>query len=167
MEKPKKFTVALGEDICERIMGGENVFSIGDDPNMPAKQTIIKWLNQKTEDEEVLAFQKLFEEAEKVSSMALGEEAMYIIDGCPATRDDVAKAAKRADVRLELMKRRNPKKYGKLIGSEDGETAKGPVATVKFEIMKQDYGKENEGIETEGLEIVSATVTEQEEDSAA
>lgn len=167
MEPIKKYTQAIGDDICERIMAGENMFTICSDPHMPSKGTLVSWLYRNTEDEELLMFRKMYDEAKRVRVESLGEEAMYIIDKCANIKDNVMKASKQADVRIKLMEKQNPEKYGKLIGANEGETAQGPVATVKFEIMQQDYGKENEGIETEGVEIVSATITEQEEDSVA
>lgn len=44
--RPSEFNQETADEICERIAGGESVISICKDEGMPAKSTVMKWLNK-------------------------------------------------------------------------------------------------------------------------
>jgi hypothetical protein len=44
--RPSKFSEALVKEICERMIAGEDMVSICNDPNMPARSTIYTWMQE-------------------------------------------------------------------------------------------------------------------------
>lgn len=44
MGRPEKFTVALGDKICERLSNGESLLKICRDEKMPHRATVHRWL---------------------------------------------------------------------------------------------------------------------------
>lgn len=44
MGRPEKFTVAIGDEICERMANGESLLKICKDEHMPTRRTVHRWL---------------------------------------------------------------------------------------------------------------------------
>jgi hypothetical protein len=44
MPRPSEFDPVIGDLICDRIIEGESLRAICEDPDLPAKSTVMKWL---------------------------------------------------------------------------------------------------------------------------
>lgn len=130
--RPSLKSPAVCEEICTRIASGEPLTSICGDDHMPAWQTVYDWMNADP------AFSVAIARARDLGADAIAEEALAIIDRAPEriitqtgedskeTRIDGASvqwAKNRAEFRLKLLAKWNPKKYGdKIDVTSNGET---------------------------------------------
>ena len=107
----------IQQEICDRIMNCESVRSICEDPAMPSRTTVLKWLA--TND----SFRSAYALAKLLSSDQLEDEILEIADGSEGDfiegekgkefdREHVARAKLRIDARIWAASKRNPKKYG-------------------------------------------------------
>lgn len=107
----------IQQKICDRIMNCESVRSICEDPAMPSRTTVLKWLAQSE------GFRTAYALAKLLSSDQLEDEILEIADeserdfidgekGREFDREHVARAKLRIDARMWAAAKRNPKKYG-------------------------------------------------------
>lgn len=110
-------------EICERIARGEDLRKICREESMPSWNAIYRWIN---EDDE---FKSRFAHARDIGADAIALEALEIIDELPNSdhngnfdKGHIQWNKNRAELRLKLLAKWNPKKYGdKLdITSSDG-----------------------------------------------
>lgn len=94
--------------ICERISNGESLRSICADADMPAKATVLLWLN---EDE---AFSSQYVRAREEQADHYADEIIAIAD----TEEDPAKARVRVEARKWVASKLKPKKYGDRIQTD-------------------------------------------------
>lgn len=135
MGRPSVYSEALGTEICERIAAGESLRGVCEDPRMPARLTVIRWLiagepedfcNRYAHARQVQA--ELF--ADDMVAVAAGAERSVVTDHNGVTRVD-AGAVQARKLLVEQMRwnaeRLLPKKYGTLLKHSD-HTGEAPAA---------------------------------------
>lgn len=116
MGRPSKYTPELAAEICERLSNGEPLRQICRDEHMPAWTRIYDWMGR---DEQLSG---AITRAREQGADAIAEEAMAIIDAPPeriltktgevVDSGYVTWQRNRADLRLKLLAKWHPKKYG-------------------------------------------------------
>jgi hypothetical protein len=116
MGRPSKYTQELAAEICERLSNGEPLRRICRDDHMPSWVSIYAWAAADKELSERIA------QAREQGADAIAEEALEIIDTPPEyvltkTGESVDSGyvtwqRNRADLRLRLLAKWHPKKYG-------------------------------------------------------
>ena len=114
---PDKYTKELATTLCARIATGESLNHISQDPAMPHKTTIQKWLLEKA------PFANQYTRAKEQLADQYAEEIIEIAD----TADDsstasLAKAKLQLDTRKWLAARLKPQKYSDKTNSESTDT---------------------------------------------
>lgn len=133
--RPTNYTKKLADTICERIVTGESVRSIVDDPKMPAMATFFRWLRDRQE------FREQYEEAKQLQADLLADEIMDIADdgrndwmeanaednpGYRMNGEHVQRSKLRVDARKWVAARLLPKRYGdKYDVTSEGKALKG------------------------------------------
>lgn len=113
MGRPSKYTPELATEICERLSKGEPLTVICRDEHMPCDRTVRRWQD---------------EDATVASDIARARDIGYdqiALDGLAIVDDregdpDAASRRIRADYRLKLLAKWDPKRYGdrQLVGSD-------------------------------------------------
>lgn len=125
--RPSKFTHELFDEICERISKGETLASICRDKNLGAS-TVYDWM---TADKDLFG---QFARAREAGFDAIALEALEIVDSTPPSVRGAKDGAHvqwqklRAETRLKLLAKWDPKRYGERVDmtSSDGSmTPKG------------------------------------------
>lgn len=94
--RPTKFTEALGEEICSRLIGGETLDSICRDARMPKDRvTIFRWRRANVE------FDRAYLSARGDQMEALADQVLEIA----AAEDDIARARLKLDARRIVLGR--------------------------------------------------------------
>lgn len=119
MGKPSSFSMEVVEAICERLSKGEPLAQICRDEGMPGTRTVYDWAEQRPDVSALIA--RAREEGED----AIAAQVLEIVDAEPeriATKmgsqidsGDVANRKMRAEYRLKLLAKWNPKKWGERI----------------------------------------------------
>lgn len=114
--RPSKYTPELAAEICERLSNGEPLRQICRDNHMPAWQKIYEWMARDSVLSGAIA------QARDQGADAIAEEALEIIDTTPErvlTKNGevidsgyVTWQRNRAELRLKLLAKWHPKKYG-------------------------------------------------------
>lgn len=125
------YSEALAVAICTRLADGESLRRICADDDMPAKGTVMRWLDKNP------TFQDQYARARELQTEGMAEEVLEIADdtsqdtqygdnGSKPNSEWIARSRLRVDARLKLMALLNPKKYGKRLALEvkDERTAK-------------------------------------------
>lgn len=129
MARPSKFTQAIADTICERIMNGESLRSIVLDDALPNRSTVHKWLAENK------TFSDQYARAKDNQADTLADDIMYIAD----TAEDVQKARLQVDTRKWVASKLKPKKYGdKVDVTSDGEKIQPVLVRFVGEDDKQD-----------------------------
>jgi hypothetical protein len=126
------YPVAICTVICERICNGESLRSICAEEDMPAKSTVMRWLN----DPECRPFRDQYARAREVQADCIGDEILEIADdgtndfmervnkdGSVTTtvnQENIGRSRLRVDSRFKLMTMLAPKKYGPKVELEHG-----------------------------------------------
>ncbi len=79
MGRPTKYCDDTADEICERIVKGESLYSITSDSHMPSVATVYRWL-QKHED-----FRELYTRAREDQADTLADQIIAIADENPET----------------------------------------------------------------------------------
>lgn len=119
MGRPSKYSKELIEAICERLSKGEPLAAICREQGMPGYRTVYDWAEAmpdvsaaiaraREEGEEAIAASVL-DIVDAPPSMVAGKNGEYIDSG------DVANRKMRAEYRLKLLAKWNPKKWGERI----------------------------------------------------
>lgn len=106
--RPSKYSEELAQEICDRMVEGEDLATIAKDPNMPSRVTLWRWQAEKPD----------FEAGIARAREALAEHDAHMIGEIART---TTKATAEADrVRLAayqwLASKRAPKRWGDKIG---------------------------------------------------
>jgi hypothetical protein len=121
MPYPAKKTPELIEEVLSRIALGETLASLGRELDFHPTS----W-NDWVRTDEVLAI--AYQRARDIGHDVIADDVMQIIDSVPAQSEEIQKAKLRAEYRLKLLAKWNPKKYGDKstheIGNKDGEALK-------------------------------------------
>lgn len=143
--RPSIFTQELADRICERIALGESMRSICRDEEMPAMQTIWRWLREnKIFSERYESATKERTEAQNEILLELGDQALeeaYKAD--PKAANAVVSAVKlKADNLKWVMSKMKPKKYGdKMDLTSDGKQLPTPL----LHIVRDENVRDNNG----------------------
>jgi hypothetical protein len=132
MGRPSKFTQAIVDEICDRLSNGETLRSICREDHMPHWNTVYDWAAADATIAGRIA------RARDLGADAIAEGTVEIIDQQPERDQNgkidpgwVAHQKLRAEHRLKLLAKWNPKKYGdKMQLSGDAEN---PIAIQKIE----------------------------------
>lgn len=122
--RPSEYSEVTTEEICRRLADGESLSSVCRDAAMPAKITVLKWLEKHEE------FASQYARARELQADHFADEILEIADdgtndwmereakakaGETTTVPDqehIARSRLRVDARKWLMARMAPKKYG-------------------------------------------------------
>lgn len=111
------YTEWTWEEILSRTMAGYRLEQICADPTMPKRERLIRWLGHPDNAE----YMAQYEEARRIGTLALEEEALAIADGLPfdpsdpdmpAIPDDVTRAKLRVETRWKSIRAWNADRYG-------------------------------------------------------
>lgn len=104
--RPTVKSPELLDRLLLRIMEGEDLTSICKDDDMPATSTIYNWM---VKDDE---FMEAYARAVSVRTHQMVLDALKIADRPKANRNDVEADKYRADMRIRVAGKLNPKHYG-------------------------------------------------------
>lgn len=123
------YTVALAEQICQRIAEGEPLRVICRDEGMPAWRTVYDWIEAEP------GFAARIARAREAGHDAIAQQSMDIVDSEPERAPDgridpasVQLNKLRAEHRLKLLAKWSPKKYGDKV--QVGGDADNPLVVV-------------------------------------
>ena len=100
---------AVVAEICERLELGEGLANICRDAHMPGHVTVWNW------EQSTPAIAEAIRYAREAGEYALAQQAQDIVDGLlpvPGVPPDPSRDKARADVRLRLLAKFNPKRWG-------------------------------------------------------
>lgn len=131
MPAPSKFTQELFDEICARLSKGEPLAQICRDEGMPSSNTVRDWCDK----DESLAIAYARARDEGFDAIAL--DSLQIMDATPerymtelGERIDpgsVQWAKNRAEQRLKLLAKWDPKRYGDRVTNEHTGANGGPI----------------------------------------
>lgn len=126
--RPSKYSEELVNKICERIADGESVRSICDDVDMPHKDTVRRWLNEKPE------FYAQYARAKEDGAETFEDD---IIDAIKNVNVNNAQAVKvKTDILFKLMALRNPKKYNSKVDLTSSDGTMSPDKNMQVTFVK-------------------------------
>ena len=138
MGRPSKHAPELAREICERLSDGEPLRQICRDEHMPAWRTVYDWMAKDAELSTAIAC------ARDLGGDAIAEDTLHIMDTTPEKIVDdkgiqrvdsgyVSWQKNRVELRLKLLAKWNPKKYGdRQIISGDAENPLAVKADVQL-----------------------------------
>lgn len=139
--RPTKYSNALADRVCMRVMDGESLLSISDDEDMPARGNLYKWLLKHD------YFRDNYAHACEVRASILFDEVITIADN--TTEDDIFTAdgnrvannewinrsKLRIDSRKWVLAKMMPKRYGDKLEVDQKTEHSGEIKTdmvIKF-----------------------------------
>lgn len=122
-EKPTEFSEELWLEICNRLSDGQSLRKVCEDPEMPIKTTVLRWLRDKEE------LRAQYARAKEESADAFAEEMLEIAREADVKNGNaIQKARLEIDTMKWLMSKQKPKKYGdKLDVTSDGKALPTPI----------------------------------------
>jgi len=121
MPYPAKKNPKLIEEVLSRIAQGETLAALGRELDFHP-QSWADWMRA----DEALAI--AYADARDTGHDVIADDVLQIIDSVPAQGEEIQRAKLRAEYRLKLLAKWNPKKYGDKqtvdVGNKDGETLK-------------------------------------------
>jgi len=121
MPYPAKKTTKLIEEVLSRIAQGETLAALGRELDFHP-QSWADWMRA----DEGLAI--AYADARDTGHDVIADDVLQIIDSVPAQGEEIQRAKLRAEYRLKLLAKWNPKKYGDKqtvdVGNKEGETLK-------------------------------------------
>jgi hypothetical protein len=121
MPYPAKKNPELIEEVLSRIAQGETLAALGRELDFHP-QSWADWMRA----DEALAI--AYADARDTGHDVIADDVLQIIDSVPAQGEEIQRAKLRAEYRLKLLAKWNPKKYGDKqtvdVGNKDGETLK-------------------------------------------
>lgn len=163
--RPSKYTKAIGDEICLRLVEGESLRRICDDPKLPSFRTVIRWI-VKGEPQE---FCHQYAQARQAQAEIFADDLQEIADdgrndwmevndregncvGYKINGEAVQRSRLRVDTRKWIAERMLPKKYGarQQVEHEAGDgireflesLAQSPASTPQGRIKQRDGGAE-------------------------
>ena len=111
--RPTKYTDELVDEICTRVANGTPLREICREEGKPAWTTFYNWINADK------ALFERFSRARELGTDAIAEDAIAILDAIPERIDGgrmdsayVQWQKNRVEMRLKLLAKWNPRKYG-------------------------------------------------------
>ena len=122
-----KRTPELIEDVLERLSRGETLISAcrANDIN---GSTWAAWMRKDPE------LSRAYFEARSIGADAMAEGIIDIVDNCPRDAIEVAKARLRSDMRLRLLSKWQPDKYGDKVGIEHTGPGGGAIQVAQLDV---------------------------------
>jgi hypothetical protein len=121
MPYPAKKNPKLIEEVLSRIAQGETLAALGRELDFHP-QSWADWMRA----DEALAI--AYADARDTGHDVIADDVLQIIDSVPAQGEEIQRAKLRAEYRLKLLAKWNPKKYGDKqtvdVGNKEGETLK-------------------------------------------
>ena len=129
MGRPSLFTQQVADTICERLVKGDSLRSICEDPDLPCITTVMMWLRQPDRAD----FLKQYTRAREIQAETMAEEILEIADnatndwmerngqndpGWAANGENVQRSRLRVEARKWLASKLLPKKYGEKVDVE-------------------------------------------------
>lgn len=122
-EKPTEFSDELWLVICDRLSDGQSLRKICEDPEMPSKTSVFRWLrdNKKLSDQ--------YARAKEESADSFAEDMLEIAREADVKNGNAVQRARlEIDTMKWLMSKQKPKKYGdKLDLTSDGKALPTPI----------------------------------------
>jgi len=116
--KPTVLTAELADTICERLADKESLRTICQDPDMPCKATVFRWLHADA------GFKDRYERAREAQADSHVDDIIDIADD-PAL--DANEKRIRIDARKWVAGKQRPKKYGDKIAHVGGGPDDTPI----------------------------------------
>lgn len=104
--RPSKYSPELVEAICARLKQGEPLAQICRDKGMPDPSTVWDWQQSKPDVAQSIA------RAREIGEDVIAADCLRIVDN---TDEDPASRRVRADTRLKLLAKWNPKRWGEKV----------------------------------------------------
>ena len=135
--RPSKYSDALADLICTRLIDGESLLSICKDADMPNAQTVFAWILSKPD------FSNKYARAREVQADTMADQILTISDdgkndwmekhgsgdvGWQLNGEHVQRSRLRVDARKWLASKMAPKKYGDKVTLAGDESQ--PLAVV-------------------------------------
>ena len=118
--RPSKYTPEILDEICERLSKGEPMAAICREANMPAYRTVKDWMDEDSPRGQAVS--AAIARAREDGEDSIAADVLDIVDATPARfatphgdaidSGDVANRKMRAEYRLKLLAKWNPKKWG-------------------------------------------------------
>ena len=123
--RPSIFTDAIEEELVERLSKGEPLEVICRDPRLPSARTVREW---REKDER---FSAAIAGAREVGFDAIAAQTLEIVDNVD---EDPSSRKVRAETRLKLLSKWDPKRYGERLDvTSGGEKLKAPTSTLAIQ----------------------------------
>lgn len=135
--RPEEYSLETAEIICNRLIEGEPLCKICDDPDMPVRATVYAWLDKHPEFLNIytrardLQAETYFDQATRIADdpqndweERYGKDGEFI--GFAPNHEHISRSKLRVDTRLRVVAMMKPRKYGvsvvkqQLSGPNDG-----------------------------------------------
>lgn len=126
MHGNSKYSENIADIICERLVEGQSMRTICQDPDMPDRATVLRWLHLHED------FAAKYARARELQGDYYAEETIHIVD----EEEDPNRGRVRMQARQWYAAKLAPKKYGDKLGLTDGEG--GPL-----QVVINRFGKDN------------------------
>lgn len=133
MARPCEYTPAVAEKVCNRLKDGESLVAICSDPDLPNRDTVLRWaLN------DVGGFRAIYREAREIQAEKWADEIVEIADnsrndymttkyGKQIDKEHVMRSNLRIESRKWLLSKLLPKKYGDITKMQLSGPDGGPI----------------------------------------
>jgi len=98
------------DELCAWLASGKTLRTYCQQPGNPTWQTVYRWMEKNSE------FAEQYARAREKGHDAIAEETMDLIDTTPKDSVEVAWRKNQVWLRLQLLAKWNPKKYGDRVG---------------------------------------------------
>ena len=117
--RPSGYSEAIAERICTELALGRSLVTICNSQDMPARQTVFRWLDQNTE------FRDRYARAREIQADTFADEIVDLADNA----EDANLARIQIDARKWAAAKQRPSKYSERVVSELMGKGGGPIET--------------------------------------
>lgn len=142
--RPTKYTIALGDEICERLADGESLNAICKDSHMPHRRNVIRWILA-TEKSLYDKFRHNYAQARECQYQCMADDILDIADN--GTND--------------YMERTDPENEGYSVNGENMQRSRLRVDTRKWfmsKVLPKFKDKQEESNNTDLASIISSLI---------
>lgn len=144
--RPSLYTPEIIDELCERLSNGEPMAAICREEGMPSHVTVWNWMNDKTDPERAAFVSESIARAREVGEDVIAAQVLEIVDQNPervATMHgdqidsgDVSNRRMRAEYRLKLLAKWNPKRWGEKVDlTTQGDKLEGNAVHITREVI--------------------------------
>ena len=123
--RPSKYSPELIDEICERLCNGEPLAQICRDEHMPDASTVWDWQKAREDVSQAIARARELGEdviaADVLNIVDAEPERVATMHGTAIDSADVANRKMRAEYRLKLLAKWNPKRWGDKVDVTSGD----------------------------------------------